>query len=168
MSEKSEHAEPFPGGSRLTLRADCKRCFALCCVAQALSASADFAINKDAGKACPNLQSDFRCGIHALNGPGSLLELDVSAHRQDINALLLRTSELVRAKVRHQNEDRRGADLSGADLRVADLTGADLRGADLSGADLTGSIFLVQSQLDAAKGDASTKVPPPLTRPAHW
>jgi hypothetical protein len=47
-----------------SLRADCKRCFALCCVVPAFSASADFAINKDAGHACPNLQSDFRWGIH--------------------------------------------------------------------------------------------------------
>jgi uncharacterized protein YjbI with pentapeptide repeats len=45
---------------------------------------------------------------------------------------------------------------------------ADFRGADLSGADLTESIFLTQSQLDAAKGDADTKLPTSLTRPAHW
>jgi len=61
-----------------------------------------------------------------------------------------------------------GADLSGADLRAADLAGADLRDADLSGADLTGSIFLVQSQLDAAHGDARTRLPRSRTRPAHW
>jgi uncharacterized protein YjbI with pentapeptide repeats len=61
-----------------------------------------------------------------------------------------------------------GADLSGADLRLADLIGADLRDADLSGADLTGAIFLVQAQLDAAKGDAGTRLSPSFTRPAHW
>jgi uncharacterized protein YjbI with pentapeptide repeats len=61
-----------------------------------------------------------------------------------------------------------GADLKGADLRLADVIGADFRGADLSGADLTGSIFLTQSQLDAAKGDLDTKLPPSLVRPAHW
>ena len=61
-----------------------------------------------------------------------------------------------------------GADLSDADLRAADLAGADFRDADLSGADLTGSIFLVQSQLDAARGDARTKLPRSRTRPAHW
>src|SRR5258708_8337281 len=53
------------GGHRSSLRADCERCFGLCCVAPAFSASADFAIDKDAGQACPNLQSDSRCGIHA-------------------------------------------------------------------------------------------------------
>lgn len=49
---------------RSDLRAACDRCFGLCCVAPAFEASADFAITKPAGKACPNLQPDFRCGIH--------------------------------------------------------------------------------------------------------
>jgi uncharacterized protein YjbI with pentapeptide repeats len=47
------------------LRADCERCFGLCCVAPAFSASADFAIDKPAGHPCPNLAPDFRCGIHS-------------------------------------------------------------------------------------------------------
>jgi uncharacterized protein YjbI with pentapeptide repeats len=51
---------------------------------------------------------------------------------------------------------------------MADLTGADFRGADLKGADLSESIFLIQSQLDAAKGDSETALPPSLTRPSHW
>jgi uncharacterized protein YjbI with pentapeptide repeats len=51
---------------------------------------------------------------------------------------------------------------------MADLTGTDLRGAELSGDDLTGSLFLTQFQLDAAKGDSSTKLPPSLNRPGHW
>jgi uncharacterized protein YjbI with pentapeptide repeats len=125
-------------------------------------------------------------------GAGSLLELDVDAHRRDVGALLRRTSELVRAAAPHapdrsgadligadlRGADLRGAslrgayllgaDLRGADLRVADLLGADLRGAELGGADLTGSIFLTQPQLDAAKGDAATKPPASLNRPAHW
>jgi uncharacterized protein YjbI with pentapeptide repeats len=264
---------------RSALRADCERCFGLCCVAPAFSASADFAIDKPAGRPCPNLQPDFRCGIHdrlrqqgfpgctvydcfgagqqvaqvtfggqdwrqapaiatqmfgvftimrqlhellwyltealtlrparpvhaelsrALDeterltrgSPQALAQLDLSAHRRDVNALLLRASELARADVRRQETDLRGADLTGkdlrgadlagaslrgacligtdlggADLRTADFTGADLRGADLSGADLTGSIFLAQSQLDAANGDQETSLPPSLTRPAHW
>src|SRR5258705_10103572 len=52
------------GRRRLELRADCQRCFALCCVAPAFSASADFAIDKAAGQPCPNLRADFRCSIH--------------------------------------------------------------------------------------------------------
>ncbi|WP_405148569.1 pentapeptide repeat-containing protein [Sphaerisporangium sp. NBC_01403] len=279
MSEKRDHAEALAGRGRLDLRADCERCFALCCVAPAFSASADFAIDKAAGQACPNLRPDFRCGIHdglrqrgfpgctvydcfgagqkvaqvtfggrdwrrapgtarrmfevftvmrhlhellwylaealtleparaihgelslaydrterlTLDEPGALAELDVAAHRQEVNALLLRASELVRAGAGRRRKDRRGADLigadlrgadlrgaslrgayligadlTGADLRMADLIGADLRDANLSGADLTGSIFLIQSQLHAARGDAGTRLPPSLTHPAHW
>ncbi|MFF5212707.1 pentapeptide repeat-containing protein [Streptosporangium sp. NPDC000396] len=283
MSERREHAEPFPDGSHGDLRADCERCFALCCVAPAFAASADFAIDKPAGQACPNLRQDFRCGIHrdlrkrgfsgctvfdcfgagqkvsqvtfggqdwrraprtakqmfevfavmrqlhellwylsealtlqparplhgelrlaldeierlTLDSPGALLGLNLAAHRQGVSDLLLRVSELVRAEVRGSKKDRKkdrrgadligadlrgadlrganlrgayliGADLRGADLRLADLIGADFRNADLRGADLTGSIFLIQSQLDAAKGDAGTRLPPSLTHPAHW
>jgi uncharacterized protein YjbI with pentapeptide repeats len=125
--------------------------------------------------------------------PDALAELDVNAHRRDVNELLLRTSELVRSGMRRSDSGLRGADLigkdlsgsdlsgaslrgalligadlSGADLRHADFTGADLRGANLSGADLAGSIFLTQSQLEASKGDSSTRLPESLTRPAHW
>ena len=58
-------ARPAAGGPGLELRADCTRCFALCCVAPAFAASADFALDKPAGQPCPNLQQDLRCGIHA-------------------------------------------------------------------------------------------------------
>jgi hypothetical protein len=126
------------------------------------------------------------------NSPDALLQLDVRAHQRDVNVLLLRVSELVRAEVRHKKDLRGadligaklkdadlrganlrgayliGADLRGADLRLADLIGVDFRDADLRGADLTGSLFLIQSQLDAAKGDRDTKLPPSLTRPKHW
>ncbi len=64
MPEGSRPAAPDPDGRRRDLRADCERCFGLCCVAPAFSASADFAIDKPAGQACPNLQAAFRCGIH--------------------------------------------------------------------------------------------------------
>ncbi|MFS0724119.1 pentapeptide repeat-containing protein [Paenibacillus sp. 1P07SE] len=60
------------------------------------------------------------------------------------------------------------ADLRDADLRAADLIGADLRDADLRGADLTGSIFLTRMQVRSAKGDARTRLPAGLERPAHW
>lgn len=267
---------PAPGHSGL--RADCRNCFALCCVAPALSVSADFAIDKPAGKPCPSLRSDFRCAIHqhlrqegfpgcaaydcfgagqkvsqvtfegrdwrsppaaglmlrvfpvmrqlhellwyltealtlrparslrpelrrALEetegithgGPQSLLDLDLDAPRARVNALLVRASELVREEARRPGRDRRGADLIGADLkgadlrgadlrsahligadlrnadlRSADLIGADLRGARLSGADLSSSIFVTQHQMNAARGDALTRIPRLLDRPAHW
>jgi uncharacterized protein YjbI with pentapeptide repeats len=123
-------------------------------------------------------------------GPQPLIEMDVPAHRQKVNALLLQTSELVRGRggknrrgadlmgAKLRNADLRaaslrgalliGADLQGADLRTADLIGADLRDADLSGADLTGTIFLTQAQLNAARGDGRTRLPASLERPTHW
>ncbi|AZS74126.1 hypothetical protein DDE74_27075 [Streptomyces lydicus] len=274
-----ERKPSIPEVRELGLQSDCGSCFGLCCVALPFAASADFAIDKDAGRPCPNLQTDFRCGIHselrprgfsgctvfdcfgagqkvsqvtfggqdwrqapgtarqmfdvfpvmrqlhellwylaeALTRPAArpvhadlraalekterltrgsaeeLRGLDVSAHRGEINALLLRTSELVRAGIPGRKKERRGADLmgarlrganlrganlrgayliaadlKGADLRTADLIGADLRAADLSGADLTDALFLTQSQLNAAKGDAATELPRTLSRPAHW
>jgi uncharacterized protein YjbI with pentapeptide repeats len=275
----------------LNLRADCERCFGLCCVAPGFVASVDFAIDKPPGRPCPNLQPSFRCGIHEnlrergfrgctaydCFGAGQrvsqltfggtdwrqardtapqmfaafavmrqlhellwyvsqalasqrthplhdeltsalaaterltrgsaedLMTLDMPAHRAEVNALLVRASELMRAGARGQASTASrastagqavsyagadliaakltgaslcgasmrgacliGADLRGADLRAADFTGADLRDADLRGADLTGSIFLTQAQLETVKGDASTKLPLSLTRPAHW
>ncbi|WP_100499862.1 pentapeptide repeat-containing protein [Geodermatophilus chilensis] len=56
---------PDAVAARTRLRADCSRCAGLCCVAPAFAASADFAIDKPAGQACPNLRDDDRCGIHA-------------------------------------------------------------------------------------------------------
>ncbi|MEU7422935.1 pentapeptide repeat-containing protein [Streptomyces sp. NPDC040750] len=83
--------------------------------------------------------------------PEELAALDVAAHRQEVNVLLLRTSELARAGAgagtgkrggrgnKSGGKDRRGADLIGARLRGADLRGASLRGACLIAADLTGA-----------------------------
>jgi uncharacterized protein YjbI with pentapeptide repeats len=279
LPDQRRPAVPAVDGRRLALRADCDRCVGLCCVAPAFAASADFAIDKQAGHACPNLQADFRCAIHQrlrqrgfpgcavydcfgagqkvaqvtfggqdwrrtpriakpmfevftvmrqlhellwyltealtlqparpLHGelkreldqierlthgsPDALLELDMGTHRRAIDAVLRRTSDLVRAGSRHAEVDHSGADLiganlrgadlvganlrrayliganlRGADLKMADLIGADLRGADLRGADLRGSLFLTQPQLDAARGDLDTRLPALLTRPAHW
>lgn len=61
-----------------------------------------------------------------------------------------------------------GADLSDSDLRNSDFIGADLRDCNLSGVDLTGAIFLTQMQVNSAKGDADTCLPPLLSKPAHW
>jgi uncharacterized protein YjbI with pentapeptide repeats len=131
----------------------------------------------------------------ALTGSAAeaLLELDIQAHREQVNAVLVQASELVRAQLPGRKLDYWGADLVGAsltnanltganlrgarltgadlsraDLSLADLTGADLRAASLRGADLARSLFLTQSQLDAAHGDTSTRLPPSLIRPAHW
>ena len=66
-----------------------------------------------------------------------------------------------------------GANLSGARLRGVDLSGADLGGADFSaadirGADLAEALNLTQEQLDSARGDGTTRLPPGLRRPGGW
>src|SRR3954467_4629129 len=56
---------------RSHLRADCANGAGLCCVAPAFAASADFAIDKPAGRACPNLRADSPRGLHPhLPEPG--------------------------------------------------------------------------------------------------
>lgn len=124
-----------------------------------------------------------------------LAAVDVDALRGPASVLLRRASELVRTeaagpraaaqapgpdlfgadlrRARLRGASLRGAllvaaDLRGADLRDADLIGADLRDANLAGADLTGALFLTGTQLEAAKGDAATRLSPGLPRPAHW
>jgi uncharacterized protein YjbI with pentapeptide repeats len=46
------------------LKIDCQKCFGFCCVALYFSASEGFPTDKDAGKPCINLQSDFNCAVH--------------------------------------------------------------------------------------------------------
>jgi hypothetical protein len=143
------------------------------------------------------LATDLRRALEAteeltLLGPEQLAALDVAAHRQEVNVLLLKTSELARAGVRGRKKERRGADLmgarlrgadlrganlrgayliasdlTGADLRGADMIGADLRDADLTDADLTGAFFLTQPQVNAARGGTGTRLPESVTRPVH-
>lgn len=61
-----------------------------------------------------------------------------------------------------------GADLRGADLTLTDVLGADLRGADVRGADLSDALFLTQFQVNGMRGDATTRIPADVLRPAHW
>lgn len=44
--------------------ADCSACAALCCMAFAFDKGDEFAADKPACAACPNLDLDFRCTIH--------------------------------------------------------------------------------------------------------
>lgn len=46
------------------LKIDCEKCFGLCCVSLYFSKSDGFPHNKDAGKPCINLKSDFKCSVH--------------------------------------------------------------------------------------------------------
>jgi uncharacterized protein YjbI with pentapeptide repeats len=61
-----------------------------------------------------------------------------------------------------------GANLEGANLREANLRGVDLRNADLSRADLTEAKGLSQWQINQAKTNKDTKLPPDLQRLKHW
>jgi uncharacterized protein YjbI with pentapeptide repeats len=122
-----------------------------------------------------------------------LVEIELEAHWAEVNDVLVRASAAVRAHAPQPTADHRGAlligadlrkaalvgaslrgarlvgaDLRGVDLRLADLTGADLRGTKLGGAALADSLFLTQPQVDGARGDNATTLPPELTRPAHW
>ncbi|MFI2752405.1 pentapeptide repeat-containing protein [Cellulomonas sp. P22] len=134
---------------------------------------------------------------HAQGSAEVVLALDTGAHRDTVTQLLARVSEVVRADVIRRGATPRrirpgadligarltgtplrganlrgayliAADLRGADLTGTDLIGADLRDADLRGADLSQALFLTQPQVDAARGDAATRLPPDLTRPGHW
>ena len=86
--------------------------------------------------------------------------------RADLVGVRWRDADLRRASFR--GALLLGADLRGADLRLADLLGADLRGADLRGADLSTSLFVTPMQAAAARGDAATRLPARVPRPAHW
>lgn len=109
--------------------------------------------------------------------------------RLDLRRTALRGADLNRANLRKARLS--GADLTGAHLnRVnlnwadpsaadltrahliraflgADLTGAILTGADLSGADLRRAT-ISEEQLAAAIGNAKTRLPDGMSRPAHW
>lgn len=154
---------------------------------EALRLTAARPVHRDLRRAYDRIDALTRQSAEAV------LALDVGALRGEVNELLLRASELVRARIPGRKRNHRGADLmgarlagadlrgaslrgallvaadlSGADLRGADLIGADLRDADLSGADLTDSIFVTQAQLNAARGTAATRLPAGLERPRHW
>jgi hypothetical protein len=86
--------------------------------------------------------------------------------RADLVGVQWQNADLSRASLR--GTLLLGADLRGADLRLADLLGADLRGADLRGADLSTSLFVTPMQAAAARGDAATRLPARVPRPAHW
>jgi hypothetical protein len=130
---------------------------------------------------------------YASGTPEMLTKLDITAHRDAVSDLLRRVSAAVRTAFAPGGQDLRGADLAGADMRAtalrgaslrgalligadlsgaclawADLTGADLRGARVGGADLSGALFLSRNQAGSAVGDARTRLPAALPRPAHW
>jgi Pentapeptide repeats (8 copies) len=136
------------------------------------------------------LTSHARTEALAAGTEPELRALDMTAHRREVGELLGRVSDVVRGQ---GAPDRRGADLMGRDLRrarlrdaslrgayligadlrgvdlgAADLLGADLRATDVRGAELSRCLFLTRPQVEAARGDLSTRLPVVLERPAHW
>jgi uncharacterized protein YjbI with pentapeptide repeats len=110
--------------------------------------------------------------------PDALMKLDVPKHRVEVNSLLLKTSELVRAAASGgQNTYKvgrktlgRGADLIGMDLRNTNLRGANLRGAyliaaNLRGADLNGADLIGVDFRDADLSGADLSCSIFLTQP---
>jgi hypothetical protein len=54
-----------------------------------------------------------------------------------------------------------------ADCGRCSFSGADLKGAEFHSADLSQAV-ITQEQLDSAKGDVQTRLPPDRNRPSHW
>jgi uncharacterized protein YjbI with pentapeptide repeats len=73
----------------------------------------------------------------------------------------LRAAQLERAELG-------GAILTGADLREAQLLLANFDKANIAGANLKEVIGLRSIQMEAAIGDAATRLPEATMRPAHW
>ncbi|MGG5460964.1 pentapeptide repeat-containing protein [Clostridium sp. B9] len=144
-----------------------------------------------------SIRKDIKCIIdetEELTGleASDLLNLDVEKHRERVNLVLRKVSNLVIKKYNTTNKNisknligknlkksnLRGADLRGSLLIAADLGGcdlsgtnfqaADMRDVNLKGADLSKSVFLTQSQINTAIGDNKTKLPPQLKRPPYW
>lgn len=76
--------------SEVSLVADCAQCVGLCCVAPAFDRSAEFAIDKPAGVACPNLTKTHACAIHASlaeHGFGGCVRFDCLGAGQRVTAM---------------------------------------------------------------------------------
>ncbi len=87
----------------------------------------------------------------------------------DLTSSNLRRADLSTAKL--QNTRLAGTDLAGASLRGAKMEGTDLKGAnlldaDIASTDLSMATGLIQSQINKARPNAYTVLPPGIRRPA--
>jgi hypothetical protein len=134
--------------------------------------------------------SELEAEVICLTGltPTELLAVDLEEQQARVGAALESASLRLRNGPSYRREDLAGrdlrqwmlrdadlrgalliaADLRGQDLGRADLLGADLRDADVRGSDLALTLFLSQSQVNAARGNHDTAIPEGLRRPAHW
>ena len=60
------------------------------------------------------------------------------------------------------------ANLEEANLLGANFLGADMRDTNIKNTDLSHSLFLTQIQINAAKGNENTVLPPYLYVPISW
>lgn len=102
--------------------------------------------------------------------PEEILLTDLDELLEEVGDVLRNVSAAIRGP---EDRDYRSAllmaeDFRGLDLGRADLLGADLRDARLHGANLSRTLFLTQPQLNAARGDGTTQIPPRLHRPTVW
>jgi CheY-like chemotaxis protein len=113
--------------------------------------------------------SDANCDGASFEG-ADLRRADLSSASMKEGVLAvsnLRHARLVRTHLAGAN--LRGADLAGAELAGAETEGADFDGANfletnLVGADLSHAVGLTQDQIDRARCDATTRLPPGLFR----
>lgn len=128
-----------------------------------------------------------------VRSPAQLRSLQVEEIRSPVNRLLKQVIGLVSAAYgQHElatksvdlaGKNKKGSRFDGQDLSMSlllaanlsecsfagvSLLGADLRDANLKNADLSASIFLTQMQINTAKGNPGTKLPPSLSHPQGW
>jgi hypothetical protein len=97
--------------------------------------------------------------------PGAIL-INVQLQGAFLKGAALKGANLAFANLEGANLD--GACLEQADLKSVNLRGASLAGADLASADLSKAQGLTCEQVILALGNASTRLPDGLERPAHW
>lgn len=119
------------------------------------------------------------CLIHADMGDANLRGANL--RDADLRGLNLWGADLEDADLRGATLDKAnlgdanltdanlmGAGLVGAELGGANLADVEFVGTDLCGADLLEVVNLRQEQVDEARGDRTTKLPPGLNRPPAW
>lgn len=122
--------------------------------------------------------------------PDEILQLDLEQYRLKVNQILKQISGIIATEAsdgtnskdcfgrnfKHTNLDGRdfsmamliAANLEGCSLYHTNFLGADMRDTNIRNTDLRFSVFLTQMQINAAKGNANTKLPENLSRPVSW
>lgn len=124
-----------------------------------------------------------------------ILNINIEEHRVKVNFLLKEVRKHVREKIGQKtkedkplgfdfigknlrNKDLIGGNLTGAlliganlqnqDLSGAIIIGADMRDSDIRGCNMENTMYLTQAQINSARGNSKTKLPPFIERPSYW